>query len=95
MTNNEDGYFKTKTPTLGVTYEEMIPVAVNAIKQLDKQQQQIIKTVSISDFGMEQIKDNEVRVNFTKEFKDKLQGKPIVTITALEPNALIGWKWQK
>lgn len=87
MTNNEDGYFKTKTPTLGVTYEEMIPVAVNAIKQLDKQQQQIIKTVSISDFGMEQIKDNEVRVNFTKEFKDKLQGKPIVTITALEPNA--------
>jgi hypothetical protein len=70
-----------------MVYEEMIPVAVNAIKQLDKQQQQIIKTISISDFGMEQSKGNEIRVNYTKEFKDKLQGNPIVTVTALEPNA--------
>jgi hypothetical protein len=87
ITNNEDGYIKAKTPTLGMVYEEMIPVAVNAIKQLDKQQQQIIKTISISDFGMEQSKGNEIRVNYTKEFKDKLQGNPIVTVTALEPNA--------
>jgi len=87
MTNNEDGYIKAKTPTLGVVYEEMIPITVNAIKELDKQQQAIIKTISISDFGMEQTKGNEIRVNYTKEFKDKLQGKPVVTITALEPNA--------
>lgn len=87
MTYNEDGYIKAKTPTLGVVYEEMIPITVNAIKELDKQQQAIIKTISISDFGMEQTNVNEFRVNFSKEFIDKLQGKPIVTITALEPNA--------
>lgn len=87
ITYNEDGYIKAKTPTLGMVYEEMIPVAVNAIKQLDNQQQQIIKTITISDFGMEQAKGNEIRVSYTKEFKDKLQGNPIVTITALEPNA--------
>lgn len=87
ITNNEDGYIKAKTPSLGVTYEEMIPITVNAIKELDKQQKQIIKTISISDFGMEQSKGNEIRVYFSKDFKDKLQGKPIVTITALEPNA--------
>ena len=87
ITNNEDGYLKAKTPTLGMVYEEMIPVTVNAIKQLDKQQQQIIKSISISDFGMEQSNTDETRVVFSKEFKDKLQGNPIVTITALIPNA--------
>lgn len=85
--NNEDGYIKAKTPTLGMIYEEMIPVTVNAIKQLDRQQQQIIKTISISDFGMEQSNTDETRVVFSKEFKDQLQGNPIVTITALIPNA--------
>lgn len=87
MSNNEEGYIKAKTPTLGVIYEEIIPVTVNAIKQLDQQQQDIIKTFTISDFGTIQSNTDEVLVNYSAEFIQKLQGNPIVTITATVPNA--------
>lgn len=87
ISNNENGYIKAKTPTLGVVYEEMIPVTVNAIKQLDQQQQEIIKTITISDFGTIESNKDETWVSYNSDFKQKLKGTPVVTITATTPNA--------
>jgi hypothetical protein len=87
ITNNEDGYIKALDPTLGVNYQELIPVTINAIKELDDQQQKMAKTITLSDFGSETINGNEVTVNFTDDFKMKLQGNPIVTVTSLDADA--------
>jgi hypothetical protein len=86
ITNKEKGYIKALDPTLGVYYSEIIPVTINAIKQLDEQQQKMGATINLSDFGTEVINGTELTVNFTDAFKTKLQGNPVVTITALNPN---------
>jgi hypothetical protein len=87
MSNNEQGYIKALDPTLGVNYQEIIPITVNAIKEIDKQQQQIAKTITLTDFGREAITGNELTVTFTNEFKMKLQGNPVVTVTSLDADA--------
>ncbi len=87
VSNNEEGYIKALDPTLGVNYQELIPVTINAIKELDDQQQKMSKTINLSDFGSETINGNEITVNFTDEFKMKLQGNPVVTVTSLEADA--------
>jgi hypothetical protein len=87
ISNNEVGYIKALDPTLGVNYQELIPVTINAIKELDEQQQKIAKTITLSDFGSETIQGNEITVSFSTDFKTKLQGNPIVTVTSLDADA--------
>jgi hypothetical protein len=87
VNNAEDGYIKALDPTLGVNYQEIIPITINAIKELDEQQQKITKTITLSDFGSETINGNEITVNFTNDFKMKLQGNPVVTVTSLDADA--------
>ncbi len=87
MSNNEDGYIKALDPSLGVNYQELIPVTINAIKELDAQQQKLAKTITLSDFGTGNIKGDEISVLFSEEFKSQLQGNPVVTITSLDAEA--------
>ncbi len=85
VTDDEKTYKKVKTSTLGVYYSEVIPVVVNAIKEVDQQQQEVIAAMTISDFGVEQISGTEMRIHFDNSFKSKLKGKPAVTVTAMQP----------
>lgn len=87
LSNAEDGVIEAKTPTLGVRYGDLIPVTITAIKELDEQQQAIIKTINITDFGTETTSGATTTIIFSADFKAKLQGKPVVTISALQPNA--------
>ncbi|MEO8147882.1 MAG: tail fiber domain-containing protein [Bacteroidia bacterium] len=85
VSDNEKGFKKAKTETLGVYYDEVIPVVVNAVKDLDKQQQAIIENINISDFGTEQRNESEIKVMYNSDFAKNLQGKPVVTVTSLQP----------
>lgn len=87
VSNAEEGYIKALDPTLGVYYQDIIPITVNAIKELDDQQQKISKTITLSDFGTETINGNEISINFSNDFKIKLQGNPVVTVTSLDADA--------
>jgi hypothetical protein len=84
VNNAEAGYIKALDPTLGVNYQEIIPITIN---ELDAQQQKITKIINLSDFGTETINGNEITVTFSDDFKNKLQGNPIVTVTALHADA--------
>lgn len=91
-TIDEKEYMEIKQPTYGVRYSELIPVTVNAIKDLDEQQQTIIETINITDFGVESNSSNNLKVNFASEFSSKLQGIPVVTITSLDGNVKLQLK---
>lgn len=83
--SNEREYKKAKTKTLGVYYDEVIPVIVNAVKDLDNQQQNIISSLTISDFGSVKETSVSIEVKYSEAFLNNLQGKPVVTITPTSP----------
>lgn len=91
-TIDEKEYMEIKQPTYGVRYSEIIPVTINAIKDLDVQQQAVIETINITDFGVETKNTNTVKVNFANDFTSKLQGTPVVTITSLDGNVKLQLK---
>lgn len=85
-TIDENEYLEIQQPTYGVRYAELIPVTVNAIKDLDTQQQTIIETINITDFGVESKNSNTIKVSFTSDFINKLNSTPVITITSLDGN---------
>jgi hypothetical protein len=84
-TESENESQKAISDNLGVRYGELIPVTVNAIKELDAQQQKIISTINISDFGTATITNGELYIPFASSFAEKLQGTPTVVVTPTQP----------
>lgn len=62
----------------------MTYIAINAIKELDAQQGKVKETFkNISDFGVATLSDRETFVSFSDDFKNRLSGTPVVTITPI------------
>jgi hypothetical protein len=59
-------------------------VTINAVKELDEKLEKVSAAyATVSDFGVQEMKSNELFVAYSEDFKSKLQGQPIVTITPL------------
>ncbi len=59
-------------------------VTINAVKELDEKLEKVSAAyATVSDFGVQEMKSNELFVAYSDDFKSKLQGQPVVTITPL------------
>jgi hypothetical protein len=62
-------------------------VTINAVKELDEKLEKVTAAyATVSDFGVQEMKSNELFVAYGDDFKSKLQGQPVVTITPLSPD---------
>jgi hypothetical protein len=87
--NFEDGtYTKVKTDKLGVRYGDMIPVTINAIKELDTEVQKIAQLITVTDFGIAKTNtDGVVQITYTPEFLAQINGTPVISLTPMQANA--------
>lgn len=68
----------------------MTYIAINAIKELDAQQAKVKETFkNISDFGVARLTAVETFVTFDEDFKNKLSGTPVVTVTPVNSTATL------
>src|SRR5690606_6743899 len=66
----------------------MTYIAINAIKELDAQQNKVKETFkNISDFGVATLNSAEMFVAFNDDFKNKLAGTPVVAVTSINSTA--------
>ena len=73
-----------KETYLSVDNGAMTYITINAIKQLDEQQEKVKETFkNISDFGTSSISTSELYIPFSDDFSSKLDGIPVVTVTPL------------
>lgn len=83
--DQEHDYKKVKYDALGVNYAEITPVVVNAVKELDQTQQNIIQNMTVSDFGMSTLNGTELYIAFAQGFKQNLTTMPAVTVSPMQP----------